>query len=220
MPSQYRARHAQSPTLPTHRTEVTLLTRCTKTRSGVDFFLVDDDDDKIIYSPPENNFLHWQHILYMPFIVPPGVSYLVTVCFVHYNVLYVVFHSVAGIHCVCVPRSPSEWQDYGSYCFRECWDWEYRVHPCSPRSPAWGNLVVRAESVHSPSISRPPSAWRGYGSRGGDNTESVHSPPPKTTFSVTRLQKPLARWTPKPPLPPETKKEPCTPKSQTPRQHF
>ncbi len=54
--SLYRARHENTPILPTHRRDVSLSTRFTKTRSGEDFLLVDDGvDDKIMIFATEEN---------------------------------------------------------------------------------------------------------------------------------------------------------------------
>ena len=54
--SLYRARHEDSPILPTLRRDVSLSTRFSNTRSGEDFLLVDDgDDDKIMIFATEEN---------------------------------------------------------------------------------------------------------------------------------------------------------------------
>ena len=54
--AQYRARHENTPILPTHRRDVSLSPRFTKTQSGEDFLLVDDgDDDKILIFATEEH---------------------------------------------------------------------------------------------------------------------------------------------------------------------
>ncbi len=54
--SLYRARHEDTPILPTLRRDVSLSTRFSNTRSGEDFLLVDDgDDDKIMIFATEEN---------------------------------------------------------------------------------------------------------------------------------------------------------------------
>ena len=54
--SLYRARHENTPTLPTQRRDVSLSSRFTKIHSGEDFLLVDDGtDDKILIFATEEN---------------------------------------------------------------------------------------------------------------------------------------------------------------------
>ena len=51
--SLYRARHENTPSLPSHRRDVSL------TQSGEDFLIVDDgDDDKILIFATEENLRH------------------------------------------------------------------------------------------------------------------------------------------------------------------
>ena len=54
--SLYRVRHENTPILPTHRRDVSLSPRFTKTQSGEDFLLVNDgNDDKILIFATEEN---------------------------------------------------------------------------------------------------------------------------------------------------------------------
>ena len=54
--SLYRARHENTPVLPTHRRDVSLPNRFTQTMGGEDFLQVDDgDDEKILIFATEDN---------------------------------------------------------------------------------------------------------------------------------------------------------------------
>ena len=89
--SLYRARHENTPILPTHRRDISLSNRFTKSKSGEDLLLVDDgDDDKILIFATEQNLS----------LMGDADSFYIDGTFstcpsLFYQVCYLLFHAIS-----------------------------------------------------------------------------------------------------------------------------
>ena len=89
--SLYRARHENTPILPTHRRDISLSNRFTKSKSGEDLLLVDDgDDDKILIFATEENLS----------LMGDADSFYIDGTFstcpsLFYQVCYLLFHAIS-----------------------------------------------------------------------------------------------------------------------------